>query len=375
MSQVNPAQVPKTLVILCIIACGFTGHAQCLSSFRLTLSGQQTEFGLGIVQIAGGDMIIAGQTTSFGNGGIDIFLTRMTSSGSIVWSNAYGSTGDEQLRKISLALDGNVLITGTSDSYEQGLGAAIAMEIDGKGKILWQNQFEETTGHALGLDILSTTDNGFVVSGTDYAPDNSSDWMLAKLDAGGNLVWTKRLNYTVNEDAFSLIQKGDTLIALGDENSGINYAGVIVKLAVADGTLYNSSSFIIDGRGAFSGKIQSSSNQYRISVHIIDAYSYAQMQEGFILTDQLFNPISYFKINAAPYDNFDFTGFYQTADGGFLATGSPAGSSQGYIFKFDATGNLTFTTEIASGNPYTIYSATQAGDGSIWAVGSDNGHV
>jgi gliding motility-associated-like protein len=367
--------VLKTLVFLCFITSSFTGSAQCLNSFRLTLSGQQTEFGLDIVQIAGGDMIIAGQTTSFGNGGIDIFLTRMTSSGTIVWSYAYGSTGDEQLRKISLALDGNILITGTSNSYEQGVGAAIAMEIDGNGKILWQNQFEETTGHALGLDILSTTDNGFVVSGTDYAPDNSSDWMLAKLDAGGNMVWTKRLDYTVNEDAFSLIQKGDTLIALGDENSGINYAGVIVKLAVADGTLYNSSSFIIDGRGAFSGKIQSSSNQYRMSVHIIDAYSYAQMQEGFILTDQLFNPISYFKINATPYDNFDFTGFYQTADGGFLATGSPAGSSQGYIFKFDATGNLTFTTEIASGNPYTIYSATQASDGSIWAVGSDNGHV
>jgi len=362
------------LVLWCLLIAQ-TSPAQCLNSFRLSLSGLNTEFGYGIVEISGGDLIIAGQTTSFGNGGIDIFLTRMTPSGTIVWSYAYGSTGDEQLRKISLALDGNILITGSSNSYEQGVGAAIAMEIDLNGNIVWQNQFEETTGHALGLDILSTTDNGFVVSGTDYAPNTSSDWMIAKLDASGSLVWTKRLDYAVNEDAFSLIQKGDTLIALGDENNSINYAGVIVKLAVADGTLYNSRSFVIDGRGAFSGKIQSSGNQYRISVHIIDAYSYAQMQEGFVTTDQLFNPLNYFKIDASPYDNFDFSGFFQTTDGGFLATGSPTGSTQGFIFKFDGNGNLTFTTEISSGNAYSIYAAIQTADGSIWAVGSDSGHA
>jgi gliding motility-associated-like protein len=373
--------VLKTLCIFFLIACSVTGHSQCINSFRLTLSGINSEFGYDVVEISGGDLIIAGETTSYGNGAglglstADIFLMRMRPSGQIVWTMAYGSTGDEHLRKLCVALDGNILIAGTSNSFEQGVGAAIAMEIDLNGNIVWQNQFEETIGRALALDILSTTDNGFVVSGTDYAPDNSSDWMLAKLNASGQLVWNKRLDYTVNEDAFSLIQKGDTLIALGDENGGVNYAGVIVKLAVADGTLYGSNTFIIDSRGAFAGKIQSSSNQYRISVHIIDGYSYSQMQEGFVITDPNFNPLNYFKINAAPYDNFDFTGFFQTADGGFLATGTPAGSGQGYIFKFDATGNLTFSTEIVSGNPYIIYSAIQASDGSIWAVGSDNGHV
>jgi gliding motility-associated-like protein len=361
---------------LAFIAISLTVHSQCANSFRLSLSGSKTEFGYDIVEIAGGDLIFAGQTTSFGNGGTDIFLTRISPSGVVLWSKAYGSTGEELLRKLRLALDGNILITGTSNSYEQGVGAAIAMEIDLNGNIVWQNQLEETTGHALGLDILSTTDNGFVVSGTDYAPDNSSDWLLAKLDAAGNLVWTKRLDYDVNEDAFSMIQKGDTLITLGNENGAAgNYAGILAKLAISDGTLYNSSSFAMDGRGVFSGKIQSSSNQYRFSVHIIDGFSYAQMQEGFIMTDQLFNPINYFKINASPYDNFDFSSFFQTADGGFLATGSPTSLTQGYIFKFDAAGNLTFSTEITSGTPFTIYSAIQGSDGSIWAVGSDNGHV
>jgi gliding motility-associated-like protein len=367
----------KVLFILFLCAFSHEARTQCLNSFRLTLSGRQTEFGFDIVQIAGGDMIIAGQTTSFGAGGADIFLTRMTSAGVIVWSKTYGGPGDEQLRKIRLSLDGNILLTGSTKSYGNTQGAALAMEIDPNGNILWSAQFQESTGYSLGLDILATTDNGFLVSGSDYAPDASSDWLVAKLDASGNLVWTTRLNYATNEDAFSMIQKGDTVIVSGDENDNAfgDYSGVIVKLNLANGSLYSSQAYIIDGRGPFYSRIQSSGNQYRIMVHIIDEYSYAQMQEGFIITDQIFDPVSSFKINASPYDNNYYTGFYQTADGGFLATGSPTGSTQGYLFKFDPSGNLTFTTQLSSSNSFSVYSATQASDGTYWAVGSDNNHV
>lgn len=322
-------------------------------------------------------MIIAGQTTSFGAGGADIFLTRMTSGGTIVWNKTYGGPGNETLRRIRLSPDGNILLTGSTSSYGNSQGAALAMEIDVNGNILWSAQLYENTGYSLGLDIIATTDNGFVVSGTDYAPDASSDWLVAKLDASGNLLWTTRLNYATNEDAFSMVQKGDTVIVSGDENNTAfgDYSGVIVKLDLATGNLYSSQSYIIDGRGAFYSHIGTTANQYRNMVQIIDAYSYAQMQEGFIITDQNFNPISSFKLNPSPYDNYSYTGFYQTADGGFLATGSPQNSTQGYLFKFDASGNLTFTTQLSSSNSFYVYSATQASDGSYWVVGSDNNHV
>ena len=367
--------VQRFLFFALLMTSAIYSRSQCNSTFKLSLNGNGTEFAYDIVEIAGGDMIIAGQTTSFGAGGNDIFLTRMTKDGNIVWSKTYGGANDEQIRKIKLAADGNILITGQTMSYGNPSGNVLAMKIDLNGIVLWSIQLGENIGYSLGLDIISTTDNGFVIVGTDYAPVGTGDWLITKVDASGNILWTKRLTNNFSEDAFSVIQKNDTLLVSGDCLTSSDYSNVIVKMALVDGTVYNSRSYIIDGRGAFSSKIEYSSNQYRLSVHIIDGASYAQMQEGFIMMDPMLNPLKTFKINASPYTNNYFTGFFQTSDGGFITTGSPSGSNQGYLYKFDQAGNLVFTNEFSSTGSLLVYSAIQASDLSIWVVGSENGHA
>src|SRR6185503_7006691 len=92
-------------------------YGQCSNSFRYMLKGNNQEFAFDVLELPGGDKIIGGQTKSFGAGGWDFYLTRMTKSGAIVWNKTYGGAGDEVMRRLRLSDDGNILITGSTTSY------------------------------------------------------------------------------------------------------------------------------------------------------------------------------------------------------------------------------------------------------------------
>ena len=363
--------------ILSLLIAG-NAYSQCNSNtFRFVLGGNGTESAQSIIEIAGGDMIIGGETTSFGSGAEDLFLTRMTPDGQIVWSRTYGGTAREQFRRMSLALDGSILLAAQTMSYGNTKGEAIAMKIDLNGNVLWSSKFSLSNESSLGLDILSTTDNGYVLCGLEYASDFTSDWMIVKLDDSGNILWTKRLALDSDETAYSAVQKGDTLIVSGMGRHPSHYADIYLKLSLADGTLYSTQAYSIDGRGSFSTKIlHSPTGEYRVSTHIINDASYNQKQDGMITFDENMVPKQAFKINVtSPYNNSWFSGFVQTADNGYLIATSPLTGVAGYLYKFDQNHNLVYTKRFSSTAQMWTGYTIEATDGTIWVVGSENNHA
>ncbi len=353
-------------------------YPQCNNStFRYNLRGNGTELAQSIIEIAGGDMIIGGQTTSFGAGDADLFLTRIAKDGRIIWSKTYGGPAYEQFRRMSLALDGTILLAAQTMSFGNSAGEAMAMKVDLNGNVQWASKFSLPGESSLGLDITSTTDNGYVLGGLEYLPDYTSDWMLVKLDASGNVVWNKRFIKGTDETVYSMIQKGDTLLVAGCGRYPYAYSDMYSKVSLADGTVYSTDTYLMDGRGAFYSKIERSptNDEYRVSVHILDGASYAQMQEGMVILDTNLNPIKTFKLDVTPYDNQRFTGFVQTADSGYLLTGSPTINNEGYLYKFDKQHNLVYSKKFSSAQQMWVGGTIEASDKSIWVIGSENSHA
>lgn len=349
-------------------------YPQCANTFRYALKGDYTDAAYDIMEIAGGDLIVGGQTNSFGAGGYDFFLTRMTKSGTVVWSKTFGGVMDETIRKMRPSRDGNILITGQTKSFGHYVGHAIAMKIDVNGNVIWSLTLSEGSETTLGVDIYCAADNSVIVSGSSYQSINTSDWIVAKIDPAGNLSWFKRMDGSFSEDVFSVIQKGDTLIVNGDSSPGPEYSLVMAKLSFINGTLYDTRALQMDNRGLFSSNIQYSSGQYRISSHLIDGGSYAQKQDVFTILDTAsLNPIKAFKINASPsYNNNFFTGVHQTADGGFVAVSSPMTSNEGYLYKFDQQSNLVSTHRYSASQSLVLSGILEDSDGAIWLVGTEN---
>ncbi|MEO0212136.1 MAG: hypothetical protein ABIN66_09845, partial [candidate division WOR-3 bacterium] len=102
-----------------------------------------------------GGYALVGKTTS-GAGGYDVLVMKLTSSGALSWAKAYGGTGDE-----------------------------------------W------------GYSITQTTDGGYAVAGFTKSGLDSTDFLVFRLDASGNLAWSKRFGGVRNDTAFSIIQTAD----------------------------------------------------------------------------------------------------------------------------------------------------------------------
>ncbi len=72
-------------------------------------------------------------TLARGNGGLDIWLTRIDGENKVVWNKVFGSVGDETVNSIRSLSDGTFLVAGGSST--NGLSAAILMRIDANGEI------------------------------------------------------------------------------------------------------------------------------------------------------------------------------------------------------------------------------------------------
>jgi Beta-propeller repeat len=177
------------------------------------------------VTVDGTDVYIAGQTVSdsgiavnghqdtFG-GTMDLFLAKFNGAGELQWATYYGGTGQEQYAKCTVDPDGNVYVSGTTQSpntlaiaeggyqttYGGGLYDAFLVKFSPTGQRLWGTYYGGTgsdiglcctTDHAgnvyLSGQTFSTT--GIAHAGHDTIAGPSSDAFLVKFNADGVRLW------------------------------------------------------------------------------------------------------------------------------------------------------------------------------------------
>lgn len=73
-----------------------------------------------IIRIPGGGYLLAGTTKSFGFGKFDFYLLELDSEGSSVWANVYGGADKEMAAALTRTADGNVLVVGETESFGNG---------------------------------------------------------------------------------------------------------------------------------------------------------------------------------------------------------------------------------------------------------------
>ena len=83
---------------------------------KVNIGGAVTDYAESIIAYEG-DYVIAGSSNSFsGNGNFDVFLARVTKTGTVVWSRTYeAGDGDEYAQEIIATSDGGFMIVGYSE--------------------------------------------------------------------------------------------------------------------------------------------------------------------------------------------------------------------------------------------------------------------
>ena len=203
--------------------------------------GSGYEEGDCIQQNNDGGYILAGYTNSTDGditqsyGGYDGWLTRLDSTGAIIWQHNFGGSGIDLLTACQQTNDGGFIVAGSTTSNNGnvhgnhgGVGYDIwVMKLDDTGGIAWSKTYGGT-GDDEGLSIELTTDGGYIVGGYTASVDGDvsgfhggpADYWVLKLNDTGGIQWKQTLGGSGDDELQSATQTLDGgYIVTGNSNS------------------------------------------------------------------------------------------------------------------------------------------------------------
>ncbi len=137
---------------------------------------------------ADGGCIIAGRTGYQYEKKRDMWLLKLSSSGSVEWQKLYGGMNREEAACVRQCSDGGFIVAGWESSFP-GPDGALILKLSASGEIQWQRSLKRDGRPMHATSIAQLPDDGFVVTGGGWEED--SDLWVCKVSSQGTLEWGK----------------------------------------------------------------------------------------------------------------------------------------------------------------------------------------
>jgi len=150
-------------------------------------SGYIEDWGRYAIKTQSRGFLIVGDTRSYGLGGsMDIYVIKTDSMGNVEWAKAYGGIEDESGRGAVQDNDGNYIITGFSNSFGLGGFDAFLMKITPNGDLTWFYTYGGSSND-YAFRMAQTSDSGYVMTGGNSSNSlGDEDLLLIKVDKFGS---------------------------------------------------------------------------------------------------------------------------------------------------------------------------------------------
>ena len=190
----------------------------------------QGEISNDMILDAAGNLFIVGHTESPGlpnrtnepgNGWWKTFVARIDSSGQNVWSTYISSDENTTGKAITMDSVGNLYVTGNALMSDlpknltpgSGQGIYITKLLASAGTIQWTRFLTSTYFENEGLDITTSSDGSIFTTGKARSDtllsdvnnrSGDTDAFVSKIDAKGNVLWSKFIGGTRLEEGYSI---------------------------------------------------------------------------------------------------------------------------------------------------------------------------
>ena len=331
-----------------------------------------------------GNLFVAGSfsaTTDFGGGGLvalgsnDIFVAKYDPIGNHLWSKRLGASSGENCYSVAADVSGNVLVTGyfnaTVDFGGGGLVSAGSADIfvakySASGTHLWSKRFGSTLAD-VGLAVTADGSDNVLVTGyfnntvnfggANLVSAGSSDIFLAKFDASGNHLWSKRFGGIGIEQGSSVTKdaSGNVLLT-GYFGNSVDFGGGALVSAGGDEVFL--AKYDANGNHLWSKRFGGTFGDYGYSVAVGPAGAVYLAGAFNITIDLGGGPL----VSAGGLDfylaKYDANGVHQWSNrhGG-------VGTDAGYAMALDGSGNAFVTGVFGS--------TVDFGGGPLVSAGSD----
>ena len=173
-----------------------------------TFGGAGDDRGFSVQQTSDGGYIIVGWTTSYGAGGADVYLIKVDANGNMQWSRTFGGRDADWGYSVQQTSDGGYIIVGETTSYGAGLVDVYLIKVDAKGNMQWNKTFGGA-GYDWGYSVQQTSDGGYIIVGATSYGAGGDDVYLIKVDANGNMQWSKTFGGAIDDWGYSVQQTSD----------------------------------------------------------------------------------------------------------------------------------------------------------------------
>ena len=193
-----------------------------------------------IHQTSDGGYIVAGKSFTRYAGEYDFWILKLTSIGDIEWQHIYGGIDDDNAHSIRQTSDGGYIVAGFTASFGAGGRDFWVLKLTVSGEIEWQRAYggsDADNAHS----IRQTVDGGYIVGG------HAEGWNVSmlKLTPAGDIEWKRIYDWDCNEEAFSIQQTNEGgYVVAGTTSPSCENAHFWVLKLLPDGTIDPTCGFI-----------------------------------------------------------------------------------------------------------------------------------
>ncbi|GEM_PF-2155524 len=224
----------------------FGGQEMCLiklNKFGLlqwswAIGGTSIEEAVSVCQTGDNGYALSGYTVSYGAGAPDLYIAKISSTGTLQWTRTIGGDNDDYAFSILNADDGGLIVAGESFTYGLGEIDMYIIKLDASGKYLWGKTIGRSEFDFI-RSIIHDYDGGYVAIGRS-GNLNTSDVFLAKIDSFGNSCGYSTVPVPHIDSGGSIIKYPVVInnmnITLNSVNPGMYSWGSISKLCLTGST-------------------------------------------------------------------------------------------------------------------------------------------
>lgn len=174
----------------------------------------------------------------------------------VVWTRAFGGSGDDTPRSIIQTSDGGYAVLGFTNSNNGDLTNKSLnvndywlLKLDADANLMWQRTYGGS-GDDRGQQIIQTSDNGYAITGYAQSDDGDGsrnegfhDNWVVRLDSSGNILWEKSFGFSGHDHSYDIVETAD---------GGFFFSGFLdVTSSNGEGATEKNSSLSAHGVGEF----------------------------------------------------------------------------------------------------------------------------
>lgn len=141
-----------------------------------------------------GTLVACGTTASFGSRGYDWWLLSLNASGGVLWARAYGGTSDDECVGMLVDPNGFIMLVGYFGNSEDHAADGWILRLRSNGAMGWKKRYGGEADFDLFTGIVRTSNGNYVVVGGTLSYGNGAmDGWVMEIDPRGRALWQRTL--------------------------------------------------------------------------------------------------------------------------------------------------------------------------------------